>query len=221
MSKKVITILLLLVLSCTMLSGCALNPISRAINKVSKEIKQEKENKANEDKLSSLKNDSKYSMSEDTKKSQQLAIYAQERKNQKHTFLTQWFYDMSSDLMTANYDAKKAGDTAYWNSVKAEEEEDEEKSAENKKVIIVIVVIILVLGAILALAFILKKPAPEPAPVSEPVSSSGLQMQECQVDYERLLHKNCDKLGLNYDTVLADNNGDAREAVNVTNQMMY
>lgn len=197
--------------------------------KVEKEEKLAAKKEAGANLLENIKNDNQFDMLESTKKLQQSAIFAQERANDDHSFLTQWWYDICADTATATYEAEKAGDTVYQGSVKQAEaataqqaaEEEEEESKRNGIILAVVIAVILLI-VIIVIILILKKPAePLPQPVPMDQGTNRVSMQQMDVDYDRLLHKNCEKLGLNYDTVLADNGGDAQEAVNVTNQMLY
>jgi len=129
-----------------------------------------------------------------------------------------------ADKTYSDFDSARLADTTYQESAKeAGVDGGDDKSWVPVVIIIIVVVVIAIIIVIIVLITRPKRvqennietSTPEPV---EPIEAK--QTGQLEVNYEKLLKSNCDKVGLNYDEVLADYGGDARRAYESTNLMI-
>ena len=117
------------------------------------------------------------------------------------------------------YETNKASDTTYQSYLKSQEEAN---TKENKSILMKYLPVIAIIVVILIIIMLIKKRKVAKPVVQEPkneinnVERSG----QLKVNYERQLKNNCDKLGLDYESTLADYGGDARKAAESTMLMI-
>lgn len=117
------------------------------------------------------------------------------------------------------YETNKASDPTYQSYLKSQEEAN---TKENKSILMKYLPVIVIIAVILIIIMLLKKRKVTKPVVQEPakeinnVERSG----QLKVNYERQLKNNCDKLGLDYESTLADYGGDARKAAESTMLMI-
>lgn len=227
LSKKCLIILLTMFM-CFNLTGCAFLDM---LSDIKKDMLASDINKT-------LAQDSTVPMSSSTYKSYQKLKDAQNKYNNQESGRNFWKAATSdtyclpgnekaqSDNLSAKasnalntYEKNKASDTTYQSYLKSQEEAN---TKENKSILMKYLPVIAIIVVILIIVILLKKRKVAKPVVQEPkkeinnVERSG----QLKVNYERQLKNNCDKLGLDYESTLADYGGDARKAAESTMLMI-
>lgn len=227
LSKKCLIILLTMFM-CFNLTGCA---VIDMINDIKKDALASDINKT-------LAQDSTVPMSSATYESYTKLQDAQNKCNNQESGPNLWKAITSdtyclpcnvkaqSDNLSAKasnalntYETNKASDTTYQSYLKSQEEAN---TKENKSILMKYLPVIAIIVVILIIVILLKKrkvakPIVQELPKeTKEVERSG----QLKVNYERQLKNNCDKLGLDYESTLADYGGDARKAAESTMLMI-
>lgn len=222
--RKLCTTLLLLFM-CISLSGC---DIKQIVNEI-----QDKANKENI--LEELSKDSKLAMSQETHDAKvKLKESLDKEANQESGWkFWEWHKDnycmpLFKKSQEAKLKAKTSKAESLYNNAKAvdkvyqdaKEADRKESSIELQTTIqkyLPLIIILVVLIALVIIISLLRKKKPEQCVDEVPYTNHSGQLN---VDYEGLLRNSCEKVGMNYDEVLKDYNGDVRKAYESVNLMI-
>lgn len=118
-------------------------------------------------------------------------------------------YTKQTNRLSTKYEMAKASDSVF------KESKGEATKSTVSTVAIVVAVIVVVAIVILLLVLAIKKQSsivPAPAASTGGDVSRDIQWTDITVNYDKLLHQKCDKLGISYDSILSEHGGDARAA---------
>lgn len=219
--------LLLLLVTTMLLSGCkTVDKVMSEINEKSAEYKEAREEKAKQKDYDSLYSDEYEDVKED--------LYSEAHGIAKAwNTACAWLTGESKSERWARKHQDEVDSRVHRKANDKKLEEKEEKSKKlsdttehlSKFLPLVIIAVIIVLLVLLYL-FLSKRSAQKPVRAPRPAKTKATipenaSFNTVNVKYQRVLKDNCDKLGMNYDDVLEQHNGDLVAAVNSTNLQLY